>query len=108
MTGLPLRFHSAAAAEVADAVLYYELRRQGLGADFLKEVRAAAQRIQNSPTAFTPATEWSTGTQPVVKRIRLKRFPFRVVFVQLEDALFIIALAHQHRRPGYWQLRFPH
>jgi hypothetical protein len=35
----------------------------------------------------------------------LKKFPYLVVFREYPDHLFIVAVAHGHRRPGYWRKR---
>jgi hypothetical protein len=35
----------------------------------------------------------------------LRRFPFVIVFRETAFGLEIIAVAHGHRRPGYWRDR---
>jgi hypothetical protein len=32
----------------------------------------------------------------------VRRFPYAVVYDVLPDAVIIIAVAHQRRKPGYW------
>jgi len=35
--------------------------------------------------------------------VRLARFPYRLIVAVLDDErLLLLALAHDHRRPGYW------
>jgi hypothetical protein len=33
------------------------------------------------------------------------RFPYSIVYKQDPDKIVIVAIAHQRRRPGYWQRR---
>lgn len=43
-----------------------------------------------------------------VREAFLKRFPYRVVFVELPEEIRVVALAHKRRRPGYWRHRVEH
>jgi len=40
-----------------------------------------------------------------VRRIFLKRFPFNVIFRDVEGVVQILAIAHKRRRPDYWLSR---
>ncbi len=35
----------------------------------------------------------------------LRRFPFTLVYQNLPDAVYVIAVAHSRQKPGYWQGR---
>ena len=35
----------------------------------------------------------------------LRRFPFSVVYAVVADLVYIVAVAHGSREPGYWRLR---
>lgn len=35
----------------------------------------------------------------------LRRFPFSIVYVALTELIYIVAIAHGSREPGYWKLR---
>jgi toxin ParE1/3/4 len=37
-----------------------------------------------------------------LRRALLSRFPYGVVFVELEDHIRVVAIAHAKRKPGYW------
>jgi hypothetical protein len=39
------------------------------------------------------------------RKVRLRRFPYLIYYVELDDSLWIAAVAHQKRRPGYWSHR---
>jgi len=36
---------------------------------------------------------------------RTRRFPFRIVYELQPDRIWIVAVAHLSRRPGYWARR---
>lgn len=94
----PVEFHPSARAELDAAVEYYEVRLEGLGLRFLAAVQEASERIESSPEAGSPL--------PGELRKRLVQgFPFSVIYGVSEHRISILAVAHQHRRPGYWRRR---
>jgi hypothetical protein len=36
------------------------------------------------------------------KRLPLRRFPYTVVYREMESEIQIVAFAHTSRKPGYW------
>jgi hypothetical protein len=42
-----------------------------------------------------------TGT----RRYLLKRYPYAVIYRELDDLIWVVAVAHGKRRPGYWKSR---
>ena len=91
-------FHPAALREVEDAQAWYEERSLFAASAFLRELSIAIQRIRQTPHRY-PAAEAGT------HRILLDRFPFTNYYRVKSDALNIVAVAHQKRRPGYWSGR---
>lgn len=91
-------FHPAARAELEGAVEYYESGRQGLGLDFAEEVYATIGRILAYPYSGSTMSE-ST------RRCLVNRFPYGIIYQVTKDTVRIIAVAHLHRRPGYWKER---
>ncbi len=96
---LRLIFHPEADAELIAAAQYYESQFTGLGADFLKETTNALDSIHKFPQAW-PVREAEIRQRP------LKRFPYAVLYRVTPDHIRILAIAHLHREPGYWRLRF--
>jgi hypothetical protein len=41
----------------------------------------------------------------VIRSKSVRGYPYRVIYAMEPDAIFIIAFAHDSRRPGYWQGR---
>lgn len=88
-------FAKIARQELDDASTYYEIEYQGLGQRFRDEVRDAAKRIAEYPEA------WSI-ERGEVRKCLLHKFPYKILYSIEPDHIFIIAIAHQHRKPDYW------
>jgi plasmid stabilization system protein ParE len=97
----PVIYDPEARAEYIAAANYYEEKRVGLGDDFDEEVQSAENRIRRMPKAFTPHKPTRT------RKCILRRFPYTIYFRELDDRIWIAAVAHQKRRPGYWHRRKP-
>jgi toxin ParE1/3/4 len=91
-------FHPAALREVEDAQAWYEERSLLAATAFLHELSIAVQRIRQAPNRY-PSAEAGT------RRILFDRFPFTVYYRVKSDAVNVVAVAHQKRRPGYWSSR---
>jgi hypothetical protein len=91
-------FHPSAREELDASADFYEARLSGLGLRFLVAVEEAARRITESPDAGIP--------MPGGFRKRLVAgFPFSIIYRAWEEEVYLVAIAHQHRRPGYWRRR---
>jgi toxin ParE1/3/4 len=99
----PFRIENEASTELQQAANWYEDHRTGLGADFLQAVDAALKLIEDWPTAGTSVRRVSPELR--VRRIPIRRFPYHVVYLETSAAIRILAIAHDRRRPGYWQVR---
>lgn len=84
--------------ELWEAVAYYEDKADGLGLDFAAEVEQALEILSESPERWPPRPD---GT----RRFLIHRFPFLIVYTLAEDRVWVIAIAHCKRRPGYWSDR---
>ena len=91
-------FHPEAEAELNEAVSFYEAAETQLGEEFLLEVLATVCTILSHPRAW-PVLEGE------VRRCLVNRFPYAVLYSIEPDRVFVLALMHLHRRPGYWKTR---
>lgn len=91
-------FHPDADAELEEAAVFYETRMTGLGKSFAAEVERTISLVRQFPEAGAP-------DGPGRRRVVVARFPYSVVYRQVRDAIVIIAVVHQRRRPGYWRRR---
>ena len=88
-------FHPEATAEMIGHAQYYENKSQGLGYDFLTAVEEATQRIEQFPKA-APLDRAN------IRKRLVSGFPFTILYEVQPDRIYIAAVMHQHRRPGYW------
>ena len=94
----PLEFHQAAAAELESAFDWYLARDERVASGFLDEVNRATEMITQAPERWP----FSGGD---VRKFVLHRFPFLILYRELPSMIQILAVAHGHRRPGYWRRR---
>ncbi len=92
-----------AETELAEAATWYETQRAGLGREFLSAIEEALGRLMETPSIAIspPGVSASLGARSVF----VKRFPYSIVFVEHDGDLWVVAFAHQRRRPGYWRRR---
>lgn len=93
-----LRFHPEAEKEVLRSAAWYAERSPVAGQAFLLELDLVVERILEAPERW-PLSVHRT------RRIVFPRFPFSVYYRVSGDVVEIIVVAHQSRRPGYWQFR---
>lgn len=96
MTNLPIL--PGAADELQDAAMYYEAQKPGLAKRFLDTFDAGVQDIAASPGMYSPI---GAG----YRKLGLRPFPYAIIYRQEKNAITIVAVMHQKRRPGYWRGR---
>lgn len=65
---------------------------------FAHTIDNAVSRIMENPTRH-PLAEHKT------RKFVLQLFPFNIFYLLTGSEIVIVAVAHQRRRPGYWQGR---
>ncbi len=93
-----IEFHKDADEEMKATAGYYEERVTGLGVDFLNEIEQGLNRIRQFPLVW-PIYEGE------YRRYLLKRFPYGLIYRIDIEKIFITAVAHLRREPGYWKDR---
>lgn len=91
-------FHPEAEQEFIEAAAYYERHVTGLGERFGGEVRQVIERLLEYPELGSPINA-------DLRRLVLARFPYVLIYSVTSDLLRVVAVAHTHRRPGYWRAR---
>jgi plasmid stabilization system protein ParE len=91
-------FHEAAERELYEAADFYDLASPELGLIFLDEIRHAIRKISESP-------ESAPLIRSRIRKRRITKFPYSVIYSMHSDEIRILAIAHQKRRPFYWRSR---
>ena len=91
-------FHPEASEEMIESARFYEEKSEHLGSDFIAAIEQTAQRILQFPEAGR------------IERANLRKrlvagFPFTILYELRNDTIFIAAIMHTSRRPGYWRTR---
>lgn len=93
-----ISFHPDVFYEVSNAYDWYEVRSSGLGEQFLTELENAYELIEITPLY------WGKFSGRY-RRYLLKRFPFGVIYRIVKSEIFVVAVMHLSRKPGYWKKR---
>ena len=93
-----VEFHPEAEAEFVAAAQYYEAQAKNLGLDFVAAVERAYGRLVEFPESGHPF-----GGR--LRRFLVPGFPYAVIYRADAERVFIVAVAHLHRRPDYWRVR---
>ncbi len=93
-----LIFHPDVKDEIKASYQWYQEQAEGLGEDFLSELEASYQIISEFPESWP-------NFQNGFKRYLLSRFPFSVIYRESAEKLYVVAVMHNRRKPGYWHNR---
>jgi plasmid stabilization system protein ParE len=99
MAAKQVEFHPEASAEYEAAFDWYFQRSELVASKFAGQLSRAIDRIAESPQRWA-ANENNT------RKFLLHGFPFAIVYRELPSIIQVLAVAHGHRRPGYWRERF--
>lgn len=95
-----IRFVRSAEPELLDIRDWYENQKLSLGSEFLQEVSSCLSAVEDDPERF-PAEETNRSSRDI-RRCRLRKFPYRVIYELTPNDLRVLAIAHGSRQPGYW------
>lgn len=95
---MDVEFHPEALAEFIAEVAYYEEVERGLGGEFADEVLRVIGRARLFPNIGSP-------DEGSVRSLLARRFPFLVYYEVVDEKLWIWAVMHAAREPGYWKTR---
>src|ERR1039458_1612095 len=93
-----LEIHPAALEELKSATSWYLDRSAAAPVAFVADVDRAINLVMKSPT------RWPSGEHETRKFV-LQRFPFALIYREQATRVQVLAVAHGHRRPGYWKNR---
>ena len=87
-----------AQAEFDEAVDWYELKRPGLGLEFIAEIQSTLDRIAIAPKRLPVVFEGA-------RLALVRRFPYQVLFQIEVDRVVVLAVFHHRRNPADWRNR---
>jgi hypothetical protein len=90
--------HFAADEEFAEAVRYYTEIDPALGLRFYHEMERLIRDVCIHPELFRQF-------DPPARRHFSPEFPYAVIYIMKSDYVWIVAIMHMKRQPGYWHKR---
>ena len=92
------RFLPAAELELLKELTYYAKARRGAAERFRASVEAAAQLAVRYPEGGAPS-------YAETRALRVKGFPFSLVYRASEQEILVVAIAPHSKQPNYWAAR---
>jgi toxin ParE1/3/4 len=93
-----VRFLPTAELEFLREVAYYAKARTGTGERFNAAVKQTVALAANHPLGGAPSCKET-------RTMRVKGFPFSVVYRPSETGILVVAIAPHRKRPFYWRSR---
>lgn len=91
-----LTFHPRVQQEVNEAVQWYGEQSAGLGGAFFARLTDALNGVSEHPEKHS----FWVGSK-TLRRAKLKRFPYAVLYEIRPDRVRVLCLRHDKRHPGY-------
>ena|ERR1051325_2170446 len=99
--GKPVYLHPKAQAELHDSVVFYrEHGGEPLVDHFKAAIVSGLRAVSEHPLRF-PAL----ASIKEARHVLLGKFPFSIIYIDRPKSVWVIAVAHGSRKPGYWQGR---
>jgi plasmid stabilization system protein ParE len=95
----PVRLRRIAKRDLREAVSWYRARDPQLASRFLDEVYKTLAMIEQFPLTGGPVFGIN---EPQTRQLPVDNFPYQVVFRRLKLRTAILAIAHERKKPGYW------
>ena len=95
---MQLQFFEEADQEVEAHREWYRKRSESAEVGFLRELDHAIDQVTQAPEQWP---RFLRGT----RRYVFPKYPFSVVYFVEADVINVVAVAHESRRPAYWQKR---
>jgi hypothetical protein len=90
-----VEFDPGAEEELLEALLWYEARSEGLGAEFLRQAKIQEARLTRTPLVH--AIDYAD-----IRRAFLGKFPYSLHFRIEDECVRVLACIHQSRDPKRW------
>jgi plasmid stabilization system protein ParE len=90
--------HPEADEEFAAAVGYYSGVSPELGMRYYREMERLFREVCAGPERFRKF-------DPPARRHFSRDFPYAIIFMEKPEHVWIVAVMHMKRRPGYWRER---
>jgi plasmid stabilization system protein ParE len=98
MKKFSLKINPFAEEDLEDSFDYYEHQKEGLGKEFLDEVKTRLNRVTENPNQFPK-------NRKGIRKALTNRFPFIIFFYVKDIVINVFAIFHSSRDPKNWGKR---
>lgn len=95
---MKVEFHPEAEEEFIEEAAFYEQQVPSLGNAFVAEVELAVTILEDYP-------ELGAEFDSPFRYLPMRRFPHSLIYAVESHCIWIVAVGHHRRRPGYWRNR---
>ena len=81
--------------EWREAIAFYDRESRTIGSALAEAVGAAIAFVREHPEAGRPIRR-------VLRRWQVRRFPYTLFYRDEPERIYVLAVAHHRRKPGYW------
>jgi plasmid stabilization system protein ParE len=92
----PIQLSEKARENLEKSIDWYNEKSKGLGSRFFDDFESSLKTIQRTPKGFRERFE-------NVRALKLKRFPFLVLYVLTQGRIDVINIFHTSRDPETWE-----
>ena len=89
-----------AEADITKAAIWYASREPELGLELLSDIQRSISLALQNPRAFLCIRK-----SPEVRRVLVKKFPYRIFYILAPDLLIVFAVLHAARHERVWRQR---
>ena len=93
---MKVSFTDIASQEYLEALKFYNLKRDGLGYEFVIEVDNCIRNIKSYPSAWQKLSKR-------VRRILVRRFQYGIIYSHSDDTILILSVMNLHKEPDSWK-----
>jgi plasmid stabilization system protein ParE len=93
-----LIIRAEAEADISQAAIWYHKQVPQLGEQFIAEVRMAIERAVANPRQYRRLRR-----RPEIRRVLLRRFPYRVFFMLEPESIVVFRVLHGARADRHWR-----
>lgn len=81
--------------EIAEAFLWYEKQRSGLGKQLILLLEGKFEVLQQNPNQYPIVYK-------TIRRSLIKKFPYSIFYIVDNSTIEILAFFHMKRKPIHW------
>jgi plasmid stabilization system protein ParE len=95
---MKLKFHPDITKDIKSSYQWYEEKSPGLGNEFINEIESGYDMLIQFPQSC-----------PIIRqkyhKYTLPNFPFSIIYRIVGKVIYVVAVMHNSRKPGYWKNR---